>query len=203
MSDKFQTNIDLQGNAIEKGSFERFTTPPTEDNFLGRQIELNGVPHFYNGEEFESFWRQGKANAENGVYEVDINTKYPDSLYSLIIAKYGSVDNTREIKINVYVSPCIINLYGNWPRNIRYNLHIQSFLENSIEVVLNSMFSVNGQGILKYVLSKKFSVISSSFINVIGTLNPVFAGTLDVPDSENFWVKDIANAENINIFSSE
>jgi hypothetical protein len=203
MSDKFQTNIDLQGNSIEKGSFERLTTPPTEDNFLGRQIELNGVPHFYNGEEFVSFWQQKKANAENGVYELDINTPYPDSLYSLIIAKYGNIDNTREIKVNVFVSNCAINLYGNWPRNIRYNLHIQSFLENSIEVVLSSMFSVNGQGILKYVLSKKFSVISSSFINVIGTLNPVFAGTLDVPDSENFWLKDKANAENINIFSIE
>lgn len=201
MSDKFQTNIDLQGNSIEKGSFERLTTPPTEDNFLGRQIELNGVPHFFNGEKFESFWRQQKANAENGVYELDINTMYPDSLYSLIMAKYGSIDNTREIKVNVYASPCAINLNGNWPRNIRYNLHIQSFLEDSIEVVINSMFSVNGQGNLKYVLSKRYSVISSSFINVLGTLNPVFAGTFDVPDSENFWLKDKANAENINVIS--
>lgn len=197
MSDKFQTNIDLQGNAIEKGSFERLETAPTEDNFLGRQIELDGIPHFYNGEEFESFWRGKKANAENGIYELDINTPYPDSLYSLIIAKYGNIDNTREIKVNVFVSNCAINLYGNWPRNIRYNIHIQSFLENSIKVVINSMYSVNGIDYLTFAFPKQFSVISSSFINILGLNNPVFAGipTPEVPDLENFWDKNKANAE--------
>lgn len=205
MSDKFQTNIDLQGNAIEKGSFERLTTPPTEDNFLGRQIELNGVPHFYNGENFESFWRDKKANAENGVYELNIDTEYPDSLYKLIIAEYGRIDNTREIKVNVFVPFCIINLYGNWPENIRYNIHIQSFVENSVEVLISSIHSFNGTGNLNFVLPKRFSVISSSFIiiNILGQRTPVFAGIPipEVPDSENFWVKDKANAENINVIS--
>lgn len=199
MSEKKQTSIDLQGNSIENGSFERLTTPPTEDNFIGRQIELDGVPHFYNGKEFESFWRGKKANAENGVYELDINTPYPDSLYSLIIAKYGRVDDTREIKLNVFVSFCAISLYGNWPRNIRYNIHIQSFIENSIEISINSIYSINANDYLKFSLSKQFSVISSSFINVLGLSNPVFAG-IPVPealDNKNFWVKDKANAENL------
>lgn len=207
MSEKKQTSIDLQGNSIENGSFERLTTPPTENNFLGRQIELNGVPHFYNGEEFESFWRQKKANAENGVYEVDINTEFPDSLYSLIMAKYGSIDATREIRVRVLTSSCYVSLYGNWPKNIRYNLHIQSFFENSVEIVIEGIYSIAASNKINYVLPKKLSVISSSFINILGTQNPVFAGIEipkipEIPDTENFWQKDKANAENINIFTS-
>lgn len=190
MSDKFQTNIDLQGNSIEKGSFERLTTPPTEDNFLGRQIELDGVPHFYNGEEFESFWRQQKANAENEAYEVTI-TSLSDNLVSLILSKYGHIDKSRNIfvYINIPDSEDITNNYSrvfdlfklgsnfkNIPYDIRYNVFLFNSSKLTLKLYYGSLVSLNGsigfgssQNIL---LDKKYYLIQFENLSVKTNLAP-------------------------------
>jgi hypothetical protein len=203
MSDKFQTNIDLQGNSIEKGSFERLTTPPTEDNFLGRQIELNGVPHFYNGEEFVSFWQEKKANPENEAYVIQVleSDFIFVSLYNKILTKYGHVNASREIFVQLY-KDCALQLNGNWPKNIRYNVHIMSAVENTINLQIFGTVSLYGTAPLDYSLSNLGETLSAEFINIAESSNPFFSG-IPVPkiNSENFWLKDKANAENINVIS--
>lgn len=152
MSEKKQTNIDLQGNSIENGSFERLETPPTEDNFLGRQIELNGVPHFYNGDEFESFWRQKKANAE--VFkEITVSTD-TDVCSHLIGMK------SRELFVNInFFSDVYLHFFDNiamLDENVRYcfyfnrtNQHLISskiYIPYAIRYNLASNFPVGYAG---------------------------------------------------------
>lgn len=202
MSDKFQTNIDLQGNAIEKGSFERLTTPPTEDNFLGRQIELNGVPHFYNGEEFESFWRQKKANPETDCYYLKVETPGID-LATAILQKYGSLDLSRNIRIGLYNS-CDIELFEPFPKNIRYNIFIQSFSDEPITVYFLGAFSNLGSEDVNYTLTNRNDLLFVTFSRITNGNPYIFFYPKPEKvefDTENFWLNDKANAENINVFS--
>lgn len=203
MSDKFQTSIDLQGNSIENGSFERLETPPTEDNFLGRQIELNGVPHFYNGEEFESFWRQQRANPETDCYYLKVETPGID-LATAILQKYGSLELSRNIRIGLYNS-CYIELFEPFPKNIRYNIFIQSHSLEPINVYFTGAYSNLGLEDINYTLTNKGDLLFAAFSRITNG-NP-FIFFFPKPEkvdfnSENFWVKDKANAENINIIST-